>query len=216
MVAFFGALAGVVSWPLHCAERRRSAVRALQEAGVSVYCRGKAAPLPQWADRFRSDSFQERYLFEEVVAVDFPEGPINEAAVNTAVSLKHIETLWLDSTELTPHALAALLRFPRLCKLGVSYTNATDNDLANIATITTLCWLRIDATSITDVGVQHLRSLKRLGVLTADGCEITDAGLRALAEIESLRVLHIRRTLATGAGVRWIREQRPNLEVAWE
>ena len=178
------------------AERQRTAVEAIREAGGTVFYHyqhtetlgrvpNAEPPAPAWLRKLVGDDF-----FSNVSIVT-----LDGANDETLVHLRELTKLvWLD----------------------VADTQVTDEGLEHLRELTELEVLGLSDTQVTDLGLEHLTGLTRLTELGLADTQVTDAGLEHLRELTKLEYLGLSSTQVTSQGVEELRKALPNCQIVWE
>lgn len=144
---------------------------------------------PDW--KYKSDSANGRQLTEadfralsKVVwlrGLDFDEAEfLTDEDLSYLTRLKHLERLYLASTNIGDAGLAHLSGLKSLRYLSLRGTNITDAGLVHLKGLTNLEMLELSDTDISDVGIEHLKSLKSLKYLYVPNTKITERGRKEL------------------------------------
>lgn len=150
-----------------------------------------------------------------VVKVDLTRTKADDKALAVIVKgLPGLQTLELESTQVTDAGLAHLEGLTHLKELTLVNTEVTDAGLARLKGLTRLSRLDLSATKVTDAGLAHLKGLTDLRDLGLGLTKITDQGLVRLKGLTHLRKLDLLLTKVTDDGVRELRKALPRVEVA--
>ena len=135
------------------------------------------------------------------------------AIVELVKSVPGLRALWLQDSDVSNEAIAALAAFTELEALGVSRTGITGAGFAQIAHLRKLRSLAAIDTQFGDADIDPLLRLSDLRRLSLDGTRLTDAGLAKLASIRTLQLVYTRGSAVTDAGVRAVQAVRPDLRI---
>ena len=151
--------------------------------------------------------------------------------------LDHLQTLWLQKTQVTDAGLVHLQGLNQLKGLSLNNTKITDAGMVYLQGLSQLqvLWLNdtkitnagmvylqglsqlesleLNNTKITDAGLVHLRGLSQLGRLNLSQAEITDAGLVHLQGLRQLALLILTSTKVTDLGVKKLQQALPKCKI---
>jgi hypothetical protein len=134
--------------------------------------------------------------------LDLESDEISDLGVEQLKRLRNLKDLNIAETRITDAALAHLVRLRHLEKLDLSLDRITDNGLERLKGLVNLKELNLCHTLVTDRGLVHLRDLSKLEELCLGNCGgISDAGLVNLKELKRLRVLILDGSQVTDAGL---------------
>ncbi len=172
--------------------------------------------------------------FQSVTAIDLSYQAVTDQELSRLTRLSEVETLWLESSEITDEGLHELLMFGRLKELTLAASRRlTDKGLASyleqapplelvslhttsastrtaeaLSHMQTLKRLDLWDTPMTDEGCRHLSRLPNLIRLRLDYTPVGDVGLAALGDATALHHLSLFQTNVGDAGLRGLSRSR--------
>ena len=103
--------------------------------------------------------------------------------------LANLQTLELNTTQVTNQGLKELVRLNNLRTLDLGFAKVTDAGLRDLALLKNLQELDLPRTQVTDAGMKELVGLENLRLLNVRASKVTDAGLKVVAQLKNLRAL---------------------------
>ncbi len=152
--------------------------------------------------------------------LELEETQVTDEAVNHLVKMQRLECLSLSNTRITNEAVVQLNRLPRLREIhlgGTSISASGVRSLASIATLKSICLSEFGRPSrIDDAIVAELATFDGLEELYLDGTLITDKTLMLIQKrLPSLRVLSLGETRLSVEARNALRAARPRLQTGY-
>jgi hypothetical protein len=181
------------------ARRQQQAVEVLRERGgvsyESSFMEGSLAPrftkspryAPAWLRAVVGDDFFDRvrsvYLYESAMYESYE--PTTDADLKCLANLPDVESLRIDSLEVSDAGIAHLKSVAGLKELVLFCPKVTDAGLTHIHSLKEIRHLIIGC-SVTDHGILELERLKKLETLRIDVCGgLSPEGRRAVHNLDS-------------------------------
>jgi Leucine-rich repeat (LRR) protein len=123
--------------------------------------------------------------FEELKKLKYLQlsgNPLTDSALEHLSSLKDLEMLHLDKTNIRGTGFKYLQSLPRLRNIYLEGTPITDDAMRELGKIQSLEALTLNGTEISDAGIMHLTGLYRLFSLGLSNTKTTEAGRNAFRE----------------------------------
>lgn len=152
----------------------------------------------------------------------FYAGRVTDDGIAHLVGLKVLNSIHIDSSQMSDRGLAILASLPRLENLSLQGHHFSDAGLASLKDMTNLKRLhvgqpRIHVDSfearITDRGIAYLKNLTDLIVLDIKQSAVTDKGLEELKGLSKLKMIYLSQAATTRAGRESLKAAIPNLMV---
>jgi internalin A len=131
---------------------------------------------------------------------------IGDAEVRAIGSLKRLQNLDLNDTQVSAKGLASL---NELALLGIGLENCpnvTDAAIIEVAKFSELERIAISNTGVTDQGFHQLRNCHQLRVIWLSNTHVSDSGLKAVEKLSQLRELYLDGTSITSKGLEHLSE----------
>ena len=197
------------------AARQRAAIRAIRDAGMTVYYRKNGNVMTSeppgpigLVDHLSGEFFSDA---DRVQPASLPRDPFStdprvqqftdDDVVLLIEGVPNAKQLDLSGTQVTDAGLAHLKRFKHLEDLILDRTPITDAGLAHLKGLTTLQSLDLSQTEITDAGLSHLDRFTRLRSLLLEDTQVDGSGLKHLEKLTSLEWLVLDNTRTNDAAL---------------
>ena len=132
--------------------------------------------------------------------------PLDDNAIERIASVwPNLESISLDSCQITDAGLSHVGNLRRLRYLNVSQTQITDKGLESLVGLSQLTTLHANNTKILDEGMVHLGTMTSLEKLDLNYTGISDRGLREVHGLTNLKRIYFVGTKVTDDGLEYLK-----------
>lgn len=185
----------------------------------------------RYQSEINGSGFEHLGRLANLIYLDAVNIPIDDAALSHLRTIKGLQSLRLDGTNITDEGVAhlgalsglielsaahtqltgaefeKLKRLHRLHDLNLEYSDVGDVGMKFISWLSALQRLNLRSTRVTDAGLVDLKASHGLDQLDLSETQVTDEGLQSIAEMSGLRQLNLNSTRTTAAGRNQLRIQ---------
>ncbi|MEM6365455.1 MAG: hypothetical protein AAF745_13595 [Planctomycetota bacterium] len=134
---------------------------------------------------------------------------ITDECINDLVKIRHLRSLNLSSTTISPAGISKLRASTTLQHLTLYGGSVTDEHLVGLTGFPNLQSLQIIRAPISDNGLRSVGTIDRLKQLDILQCSnITDAGILEIGQLENLERLHVMQAALNDASLKAIAKLR--------
>ena len=141
----------------------------------------------------------------ELQSLSLDSTQVTDEGLSHVAKIQSLEGVSLSNTQVTDAGLAGLQQIPRLKGLGLDSTQVTDEGLSHLTQFKRLEGLSLCNTPITDGGLARLQQMPCLRNLTLGGPRISDATVALVGQLRGLRYLSLRDTRITDAAIKHLK-----------
>jgi hypothetical protein len=126
-----------------------------------------------------------------------------------------VELRYLDigTCNISGPGLKHLANLDALLSINLTSDPVPNENLVDVVEMESLRRVYLTGTLVTDAGVATLNKLEHLKVISLYATRVSDAALPTLAEMAKLETLYLEKSLVTPDGIRWLKQERPKLQI---
>ena len=134
---------------------------------------------------------EQEYIFDRVDGLMFPAEDVGGRRLAPISDLTKLRVLRLIGCRGTDEALEHIRSLRNIELLELDHSDLTDRGMEHVGSMTSITALRIGGTKVTDEGFTHIAKLTNLQYLEADYVDVSDAALQSLSSLKHLRDVRI-------------------------
>lgn len=126
------------------------------------------------------------------------------------VDLRYLD---VGSCNISGPGLKHLVDLDALLSINLTSDPIANEGLMDLVEMESLRRVYLTGTLVTDEGVPTLKTLEHLKVISLYATRVSDASLPTLAEMADLETLYLEKSLVTPEGIKWLKKERPLLQI---